>query len=997
MSRLIFEGDTISRFGKKIPTPFIEKLKIYQDSFECTISIYLHITENPERNEEIYEDLSNLKLFYGFGQTNPVPVELNLGQDDYFALVNENIYNSEGQRFAKFAFIRREAYQQDFQLNRAISDNLMRETYFSCFIAVSEDERDVRNSRLTGLSTDDQTIREFDRRGNYNIYSNVASPLVYEKVFTAPIGANRSAPNRIATDPRIIYEDSIGLPYESIPLQSVQKDYYKTTDSFRENLKKQIDDLVASYGEVEDQQLQSFLDSISYVSETQNRGVEFIIELDKVRNSFPSRTSTSPLGILYNRLKTIIFSANDAIILGESLQKKIVPNTKIVDLRDVFTRFSITEWSRRDEESYTPRLDDTGETLYNHVLMERQQIETPKIVELSTGESRLYDAGSGLREPDYDITSIFGYFFFDYEKALHKKSNISQIYEIQKLLNIFGNNSLDRYFEFQRTEMRKFDNRRGEVRRITTPYSNNRPVTHLMIPANETTPIQKVDYYEPEGQSNFTEIPYVTPRAFNTVDGLGDYRLLAFEFQDFEDARSSNRSGQSYRFNVYIDDNTLDFYQTLVEQFEQHLQSLKKYLDFANDFCSYNNIDNRFNDFFVKSIDEYFALQGSKPWQVMPKLYTIHFDLITNAFSGQQSSMSNYADEQSNLISPQNGTLEQLQNFVQTVEDFYENYYGQNGEITRLISARRNADGVRSPSLKDNTSYIATLGYDALPDVVDLTVDPSPPVKIKFWNGHEDFINGPTARAFISYRAGTIALASSKDDSVMQFVEEQGGYVPIEVLNEVFEPSRLAKILAGGAGAGAAATTGATIGASSALTSGTAGALLAAGGTQAGTAVGVALGASATTSATVGGVVGTVSVTTQAAPAVAATGVVGLVVLIAALVAILVVVLVRRSRRMRIRRIIKFIDKFMSRLPTSGGSYSERKAAINAEINFALDVENDSRPQRYKDLTDHDLEFIRENRSVFGNIGLVYIKSEKQGLINDTNRWFRKKTKNIRN
>ena len=140
MSRLIFEGDTISRFGKKIPTPFIEKLKIYQDSFECTISIYLHITENPERNEEIYEDLSNLKLFYGFGQTNPVPVELNLGQDDYFSLVDENIYNSEGQRFAKFAFIRSEVYQQDFQLSRAISDNLMRETYFSCFIAITEDE-----------------------------------------------------------------------------------------------------------------------------------------------------------------------------------------------------------------------------------------------------------------------------------------------------------------------------------------------------------------------------------------------------------------------------------------------------------------------------------------------------------------------------------------------------------------------------------------------------------------------------------------------------------------------------------------------------------------------------------------------------------------------------------------------------------------------------------------------------------------------------------------
>ena len=32
MSRLIFEGDTISRFGKKIPTPFIDKIKIYDQN-----------------------------------------------------------------------------------------------------------------------------------------------------------------------------------------------------------------------------------------------------------------------------------------------------------------------------------------------------------------------------------------------------------------------------------------------------------------------------------------------------------------------------------------------------------------------------------------------------------------------------------------------------------------------------------------------------------------------------------------------------------------------------------------------------------------------------------------------------------------------------------------------------------------------------------------------------------------------------------------------------
>ena len=66
MSRLIFEGDTISRFGKKIPTPFIEKLKIYNNVIVPTISIYLHITDDDSINQEIYNDLSNLELFSGF-------------------------------------------------------------------------------------------------------------------------------------------------------------------------------------------------------------------------------------------------------------------------------------------------------------------------------------------------------------------------------------------------------------------------------------------------------------------------------------------------------------------------------------------------------------------------------------------------------------------------------------------------------------------------------------------------------------------------------------------------------------------------------------------------------------------------------------------------------------------------------------------------------------------------------------------------------------------
>ena len=884
MSRLIFEGDTISRFGKKIPTPFIEKLKIYEDSIECTISIYLHITENSETNEQIYEDLSNLRLFYGLGRTMPRSVKLNLNNSEGFILVNDNIYNSEATRFAKFTFIR----EDEYDISTFINDRINREIYFSCFITVAQDEAGNRNLSLLDSSANDPRVLKIDRSGKYNEYRNLSSPLVYEETIAAINVDAITTKIKLATDPIQIYEDSLGLPYEHIPLQSIQKGYYKTTDSFREQLKSQVDTLIASYGTDNDKRLQSFLDSISSLSRRKSGSVTFLVELDKIRNSFPSRVSVSKLGVLYNKLKEIIFSANDALVLGETLQKKIVPNLKIIDLRGTF--FSDTaEWLRKNIDSYEPRVDDTGETLYSTVLMERQQIETPKIKTLSTGEERLYDGGSGIVIPDFDVTSIFGYFFFDYEKALHKKSNLSQIYEIQKILNIFGNGALDSYFQIKRTELRKFTGN-NEKRRIISPYKDSLPIAQLML-ATEQNPVYEVVYLEDGPTPSLTQIPYVTPRAFETVEGLGDYRLLAFEFQDFEHYSVSERPRQSYRFNIFINDDTLDFYEMLVEDFEEQIKNLKQYLDFANDFCSYNNIDGRFNDFFVEAVKEYFQRSTSThPWIIVPKLYAIHSDLVRDKFSGVRSSIGKFADEQINLISPENGTVENLEIFTQTVEDFYNKYYGTDGLITTQISARRNQDGTLQPSLRDNTEFIATLGYDELPDIVDFTVDPLPPTSIVLWRGDEQFVNGDDIKLFINKRSATLAAARARNMSFDDFFQENG----LKSLKDL-----------------------------------------------------------------------------------------------------------RNTRSEEERKIIKFINKFMSRLPTPrNSSYSVMKEAVEQELTLASSTspaDDLNKPQMYTELTSYDRNFITENITVFGNIGLMYIKSEKENLIEDTNQWFRDKTKDIRN
>ena len=988
MSRLIYTGDTVERFGKRIPTPFIEKIKIFEDEIEADISIYLHITDDDNTNHSIYDDLSNLKLYAGFGVIYQIPDSLNLGTN--FLLVDDNIYNDEGKRFAKFTYSRKSSDKEleDFAISRAESDSTNTETYYSCFIAISKDENGIDNRDLHFF----RQPNEFDKQGIYGVFRNLSSPLVYEKVFTAPLDGSSSA-NRLATDPISIYTDSSNIPYKETPLKSIQKNYHKTTLEFRNEIKIQLANLVASFENTTDQQVQSFRDSISFMAETMYREAEFLTELDAVRNSFPSRTSTSELGILYNAFKNIIFAANDAVVLEDQVTKEIVPNTKLIDLRGYFVSEE-QEWERKNFDTYEPRVDDTGDILYPNVFMERQQLETKKFVLLNADTDNqvkeYYDAQGTLVEPDFDITSIFGYFFFDYEKALHKKSNISQIYEVQKLLNIWGNNLLDSYFSLKKAEMLRFHTKGftvSLVRKITTPYVDNRPFTNLILNSSRgQEDIFKViqnTIDENEEVVETTDIPYVMLRGFDTVEGLNGYRLLAFEFQDFEEASVSFRPGGSYRFNVFVDDNTLDFYDFLVEGYEQSLTELKDYLSKAEDFCSFNNIDNRFNEFFVTAIKEQYGDESNYPWINAPKLFAIHLDLINDLFSGIAERMSQYASNLSALTSPENGTLLALQNLVNDMDEFYEKYYGIEGEITKLISSRRDPDGNLVPSLKDNTEFAATLGYDNFPDVVDFTVDIEPPPKLKLWNGFEILLLKNPTKFFINTRTATMAMARSKGDSYKEFVDsEKGGLITLESLEAVFEKGILRKILSAVSGGGlTSVVAGVIAGTTQASTI----------GVSAGTGAALAFGGTAT--ATTGTVAGS-AVAATAGATTAALG--GAVIATAAIVALIIVMIVDRSKRQRVRRITRFINKFVSRIQNQSEqlTYDGKKALIERELRLAFG-DRDDRPEPYKDLSNNDIEFLQGEKARIGNIGLLTIGSTQKEIY-DVSRWLTNKTKNVR-
>jgi len=97
MSRLIFEGDTTKRFGEKIPKPFIEEVRAYDNGLEVDIAFYFKV---PNDDGSVAAFLSNLKNKNKFSQSivltavdgetfNALKINKNF-QDPMFELFNKS-------------------------------------------------------------------------------------------------------------------------------------------------------------------------------------------------------------------------------------------------------------------------------------------------------------------------------------------------------------------------------------------------------------------------------------------------------------------------------------------------------------------------------------------------------------------------------------------------------------------------------------------------------------------------------------------------------------------------------------------------------------------------------------------------------------------------------------------------------------------------------------------------------------------------------------------
>lgn len=228
------------------------------------------------------------------------------------------------------------------------------------------------------------------------------------------------------------------------------------------------------------------------------------------------------------------------------------------------------------------------------------------------------------------------------------------------------------------------------------------------------------------GQQGPNNLSFIIPRNFElcSSDPLGDYRLLAYEFQDFYSAdyglaagargfgdegedvltvadfaevevADSKGMGEFYQFKLRYRDMSANVVIKLMANARNTLEQLAEYLEYAEQKCSYNNIDDNFNSFFAEGVKEIWPQSDvSTPWARAPIVYNVHRDLLFDLFGGDKEQIKDASRAIMDNINPVTGRLSDLQHFYDVFSQLYADYYASDGDV---MVALKEAVGASSP------------------------------------------------------------------------------------------------------------------------------------------------------------------------------------------------------------------------------------------------------------------------------------------------------------
>lgn len=162
----------------------------------------------------------------------------------------------------------------------------------------------------------------------------------------------------------------------------------------------------------------------------------------------------------------------------------------------------------------------------------------------------------------------------------------------------------------------------------------------------------------------------------------GGYRMMCFEFQDFmdDDVAYYNTLGTefggvekekyptSYTMSTHVKDSSLNLYHSVKKLLEGEYQNFMLYYEKAKEVCSYNNIDDVFNEFFITAMQELEMSGAQVAWYRAPGVYYSFMAILTNIYSGTpldeiREHIISDAQMTAGLLSPTTGRFSELEAF----------------------------------------------------------------------------------------------------------------------------------------------------------------------------------------------------------------------------------------------------------------------------------------------------------------------------------------------
>lgn len=737
---IIFEGDTTLRFGKKMPRTFIEKITLQSaNRIEVAVSVFFETPVEQAEFDDFKNDLDNSGLeiyaclikdyelqnvkdssdsldFNNFFVLDQDTQDLKLSITE-FEIVDSEIYSSEGKRFIHF--------RNDFSFTYAPSTG-DGET--------SQDLSVVSFSTFLNYTEADYSSKDIV------FYKHQTSDLTHENIYKSDGSINK--------DPIDIYEEADGNYYYKTPLMAANRNYYKTDDYDHEDIISAVTQIVQNY------QLQE-ADNLSFVMEQSKDDPRLLINLVEALNDFTNKSPATDAGKLYEEVANYISIADTLIRNSSLLTKKQFNNSKIIDNR------TEADFTRSSTQANTNGIDyEDKDGRFFPVPIFHQKI-TP-IVTFDYAENNMtYRTGSeaGSREPQYfinleDVTKIEdvfqletqGFFLFDYEKALNYRSKISEILDPLGIMQIYGMDSLANYYEIESFKVSKlritsgvadvtnYEFRKNPDGAFICVSDTNQADTNLLTQNDMIQGRVKqrpkagfydviFDYTKPtagnlnQARNAITLNSKVVQRAFVArPDSLNpNYRMACYNYEDYEHL-GEPLTDKRLEVELIVKDTTMEFYKKYIHtRMRYTLGQLRRYYELAEEFCSYNSVDGKFNSFFTEGVKERFP--NGFPWEEGPLYYRMFSSLISISrdLRTKQRSQRNrvlnidaikkQAVSDSQKIGPDVGTIEQLRQYYERVENFYNNWFVETEGLDSGNKIYRNISGdvyeLKNPDVSD--------------------------------------------------------------------------------------------------------------------------------------------------------------------------------------------------------------------------------------------------------------------------------------------------------